>query len=735
MTLLEDVKTGKFREKPKALAKRNEDTDKLMQETNRFMAVISDFARPGTDRLEQLGGQGIRIPYYPVPPRTLFDLAKYSDTVRTILSALKTETFRNGLLVENLWAAKCERCGHEYDEVPKAGTPCLGCLELQKEDPNWEASTEYKEPNERKKGETEKWMEDVNENHQSLQEVSESVHEDAGVIDDGFWLILKEYYFDMQGNITGAVIKENMRGDPIFMRIIADRQGRPGRDDTGKKLYTCVEHRDKVYTNKKRCPLCNKQLFQALYKADMETSGAMGQEGKTGVFYIEGEVIHRSLYKPSLTYGFSNIATGWQKIVTLMYQDSYIKEYYGKERPPRGLLFVNTSNNQSLQKNWQAHRDLQRQNPHDIYPIGMEFPPGQSGKIVEWVEFIKPLADMEYTESRNEYRRTIGGLWGVQPIFQNDIAQTGGLNNEGMQITVTNRTTTKNQNYVNKFLYEVSRQLGLIEEGLVIKLAPVEIKDAMSEALLAAQKINNANAMKNLGYVAELADSEFNFDFQKQALIPQQSPQAGLPQDHPPPEKPAEQAPMEASGTPMKSVGKKKGFLELAYESEVAELGFTHKAELTGESLRILESAVYSKKFDGMGKKLSDRIKDYLIEGVQKNRPEPEMVKAVIEMAGIEKGDAETIVRTEANALRNKLREISARINDPEGQFKYMWIGPNDYRTTDICTAIKNRSEKGVTLDKLKDIVEDEAHKADPNWDVRDWNPHGNCRHSFIRAF
>lgn len=711
--------------------------------------VKASLARPGTDRLDQLGGEGVRIPYYPIPPRTLFDISKYSDTTRTILLALKKETFRNGIIVDKLYAQKCAVCGAEYDDKTESGF----CDKKKKDEAGVETvcGGALSPPDEAWKSYGENYMKNVNENRQTLQEVEESVHQDVGIIDDGFSLILKEYSFDKAtGALLNAEIKEILRGDPIIMRIIADRQGRPGRNDKGNKIFTCVEHRDVVWehvegaiTNKSKCPTCGKQLYQAFFKADMETSGSMGQDGKRGTYYIEGEVIHKSLYTPGLTYGFSPIATAWQKIVTLMYQDSYIKEYYGRERPPRGLLFINTSNNASLQKAWQAHRDIMRNNPHDIYPIGVEFTKESGSKLVEWLEFVKPLVDMEYVETRNEYRRTIGAVWGVQPIFQGDIQQSGGLNNEGLQLTVTNRASLANQQYVNFHLEEISRQVGLIEHGWIYRLAPVEIKDEMSEELLKAQKIANAVSMKNLGYEAELLDEDMNFEFKKSQTpapgaglaLPGQPPAGGY-SPPTPTSQPAAGNPMEESGTPMKSGDKKKGLSDL-YRDEIevamkSDDGFVAKAMPTQEKFAALEQAVFKRNFDGMDKNKSDQVREYLIDAALRNATYSDMTRQVAAMAGIPEEDAERLVKTELHEMRAKLRELAYQETQPEDAL-YKWVSVPDARRTEICEHITEKTKRGVTLDTLKGIIAEEAQKG--GFKAREFSPHINCRSTFVRYF
>jgi len=64
----------------------------------------------------------------------------------------------------------------------------------------------------------------------------------------------------------------------------------------------------------------------------------------------------------------------------------------------------------------------------------------------------------------------------------------------------------------------------------------------------------------------------------------------------------------------------------------------------------------------------------------------------------------------------------------------YKWVNPLDERTTDICRNIVKRTENGVTMEELKEIVREESQKWNPNfWRAEDaLNPHFNCRSVFV---
>ena len=91
----------------------------------------------------------------------------------------------------------------------------------------------------------------------------------------------------------------------------------------------------------------------------------------------------------------------------------------------------------------------------------------------------------------------------------------------------------------------------------------------------------------------------------------------------------------------------------------------------------------------------------------------------------------------------NLAREIQFRERDPTNQFRYVWGTVPDSRRTPQCAEIERRvksemnrtGEKGVTLDRLKQILNEVANlpmyvRANPNIE---WTPHWNCRSGIRR--
>lgn len=447
-------------------------------------------ARTQLDPKSTLGDEQILIPWHPLPMDLVYDTAHYSDVLRTIHQNLRKEIFRHGYAVVENFANKCEDCGKEFKNQTDECDEC--------------GSRNMREPDLEQKKRLTKFCKNVNDNDQDIVQVSEEVENDHNIIDDGYMLMVKDYYWNGDMDLVGEVPVELLRSDPKFMRLIADKMGRPARNQNGDKIMFCYEHRHSIHPNGERCPQCKRQLFPAYYRSEQP-------DGKY-IYYGKDEVCHKSKYNPSLTYGFSVIYAVWMKVITLMNMDQYMKNYYAKQRPPRGLLFVNTPNMDSLTKAWKWMLDEFKKNPHQIPPIAVEQAAGSKGSLVNFIDMMKGLDEMQYIEVRNESRRQIGAVYGVMPLFQADVSQSGGLNNEGLQITVTNRAITDGQGVYNEGYYPwVCDQLDV--QDYRIELNPNEEQDLQAKEELRSKKIDNAMKMQNMGFSVTLnEEGDFEFD-------------------------------------------------------------------------------------------------------------------------------------------------------------------------------------------------------------------------------
>ena len=700
----------------------------LRQEVNKAKTNLD--LRPNLDQLYTMTSTdgAIKIPFYPLPDRVLYVLAMQSDVLKTVINALKGEIFRKGFDIEEKFFEKCINpdCGKEFMQDVKI---CDAC------------GAQVRKPIIEQKLKLLEILKHVNLNHQSLLEVLKQEEDDLNIIDNGFTLFLKKYNYDYDGAIVNGDVVEIIRGDPRIMRKIADKTGRLGYNDSGYKVYTCPECRDKLVTENEmgdgRCPKCKKKLYGVEFSAE-------NVDGEV-FFYLEGEGVHLSKYNPELLYGYPPTISVWQKVTTLIEMDRYLMLAYQKQRPPRGLLIINTANADSAKKAWEYVLSETRRDPHAIAPWIIENKEGKN--MAQWIDLLPTLNEMQYTETRNEMRRQIGALYGVMPLFQADLTQGGGLNQEGLQVTVTNRAVEKGQKLYNDRLFpKICEEFNITDYVLTLK--PSEERDEMAPLQQFAQKVTNANAMRQMGFGVEFLEDAQDFKFSKEPIHKPLGATGGMGlQDLMTGQQRFSGEPQSVKLSDIDELIKIKKRYEEPYNPQKAiknyflkqlealekedNINLIFKNDEVDELTQELADTLFERKFEGLSKRLSEKAKGIVIKSLVENKSVDDMIKEMVN-AGIDEGKAQAIARTETQALQLKARKFFYNKQDPEGEFKYKWINPNDNRTTDVCRKIMKKTRSGVTLKKLRQIVHSEGKKA--GFSPREFTPHINCRSTFVKV-
>tara|TARA_R110001592_G_scaffold45482_2_gene145341 strand:- start:3504 stop:4361 length:858 start_codon:yes stop_codon:yes gene_type:complete len=197
--------------------------------------------------------------------------------------------------------------------------------------------------------------------------------------------------------------------------------------------------------------------------------------------------------------------------MTLIAMENYVNASYTKSRMPRGMLAVQTRNMDSMMAFWRGVKERMEQDPHYIPVMGIEAEGGKGS--IEWIKFMDSLKEMEYTAVKDDLRDRVSAFYGVSKIFMADSTASGGLNNEGMQILVTNRAVQMAQNVYNEYVFPfLTTQFGITDWDL--KLPPSEEEDEIAALRKREIEVNIAASTKNLGFEIEM-DEDGNFTFTK----------------------------------------------------------------------------------------------------------------------------------------------------------------------------------------------------------------------------
>ena len=445
---------------------------------------------------EPVLAQGITLP-------ALFAIAHENLILRTVIAKLGQEIFRRGYYWEKQFMKKCDECEEEFQHN---GEQCPMCnYEVRDPDPDELLYARW-------------LLKQENSMEQSFIQILHEIERDLNIVDDAFLLIIKEYYVDPDTNAPAFYrVKELVRGDPVFMRIVSDKRG-----VRGGRYKVCRLHRDQISFpgQDEPCQVCNSDMEDVHYVN-------MAGSGKTQ-YYLEGEVIHLSKYNPSRLYGRSAVNTIWRQAMTLTAMDNYMYTSYQKRRSPKGIISVTTDNLESMKSFWKSVDEKMERDPHYIPKVGIESQTGRGG--VNWVKFMDTLEEMQYIAVRDEIRNRIAAFYGVSSVFMMDTGKSGGLNNEGMQILVTNRAVEFGQKIYTDVLFpRVLREMNVFDWKLT--LYPNEEEDEITRLRRDEMEVNLAQRMSMLGYKPELmeeGDRDIRFTYREMPPAPPGSPPPGM---------------------------------------------------------------------------------------------------------------------------------------------------------------------------------------------------------------
>lgn len=445
---------------------------------------------PMTTTLDTGEHSDIRLPRLPFNQLMFYIMRWQSVVLRTVCLKVKQEIFREtskeGLLWEPTFIKKCLKCGFEHQ---KKVTTC-DC-----------GSNQLKDPDPLQKMLFTPFLIESNKAEQGFLEIMEELEDDVDTVDDLYLILGKDYWFN--GDKLYGRVEELYRGDPCKFRIVSDMAGR-----RGGKYWTCVLHRvNSVDSKAGFCQIVENGKVCGFPMQDVHYVETYGAGREPIKYYIKGEVIHTSKYEPSRLYGIPPIFTLWVLGRAIQLMDNLVATRFEKGRI-KGILGISTENATGLKKWYDQELTHMRQDPH--YTPLMALPVTESGKRgqMEFVQLVDSLADLNIEPLKDVMRRQIAALYGVSPIFQSDLSQGGGLNNEGLQIKVTDRTVDWGQAmFHDKVFVKLFFYLGITDWR--IKLRPSREQDEMAELERQMKKVEIAQAALNIGLDVKLEDDEF----------------------------------------------------------------------------------------------------------------------------------------------------------------------------------------------------------------------------------
>ena len=486
-------------------------------------AYTESTSRPSIAQPYMSTDTGAKLPIFPFPLIMIYELADNIDALRIPIETLNREMFKNGFEILERFKYKCSNCSKEFKYKPiqekelKARSAIEGQGAITQEaqiesETTSEAqtsdklqcdtcgSTDLQRPIPEHRKILEKLIEQpVNGNNQTIEDVSRMLERDLEIADNAYMLLLKNYNLDDNtGDINwdNTEIKECLRIDPPQVAMIADSDGRIGYDDKRNKVWVCprFEHRDRRLTTD-RCDRCGAEALKAICEVNSVYSIGIPQPKR--VVYGEGEIIWRAgKYRPALIYGYSPIYSVWSKAMSLSHMDEYIRKYFDKMRPPRGMLVIASRNYETFRKSWDLLEQKATEDPYMIHPLLVES--DKTGKnLAQWLDFTGSLKELEFIAVRKELRMIIGAIYGVLPLYYGEMPS--GWSQEGLQVTITNRAVKWGQDILYKsFFKKIGEILGVNDWDLKLKAG--EENDKLMELQTDAAELANMQQLQAMGF-------------------------------------------------------------------------------------------------------------------------------------------------------------------------------------------------------------------------------------------
>ena len=270
---------------------------------------------------------------------------------------------------------------------------------------------------------------------------------------------------------------------------------------------------------------------------DSKTEGDFPAE-KMAYFYDQGtekdkipfardEIIHFNKYSASARlYGQSPIIGLSKKIETALAIENFQNKIYRLERPPKGFLDIPGHDEESLNRLGEYIAEETRRNPNFV-PIISSRGEGVSAGHAKFVPVMPNMYEFMALPYMERINNDINAAYGVMPIITGSTAGVGGLNAEGEQINIFDRTILETQNCIEMgFFKPLLKIMGI--KTWKIRFADINVKNEQQHLANMLQKANIITVLNKLGIKATLdKDGNLKLPDEPTVVMPEAKPEVG----------------------------------------------------------------------------------------------------------------------------------------------------------------------------------------------------------------
>jgi hypothetical protein len=450
--------------------------------------------------------------------------------------------------------------------------------------------------------------------------------------------------------------------------------------------------------------------------------------------------------------GLSPVHLIWLKAAILHWMDVYASEYFNphSERTPNKFLLVHTPNPQSFEKQLDEAKEDASENPYKSGIFYNKINPQQNANTEAQV--IDVMGDEFLGQSENlrkRYESQIRQVFGVTDVFDSELEDAGGLNNEGLQIEVTDRSIAAAQQELAGGAYEELLSV-LGYEDWQVGFVPPREEDVEERR----QQVKLLREAAEIGLTARLENGEPVIE-DGEAEAPQQGPPLG---GQPPPdaaglsEGEGNDSPDDLSGSEglqkLEEAQKHLVWVEDDVVEKKAQDPFWDADDGVPEFVQeAIRKALSKGAIDQVSTHLPSSVTSTDVKGFFEEKltqPQGWSINSLVEdysdRFGVAEDEALGAVRAQTKSVLDKGREIGYREQGDLDERRFKWVGPIDDDKTDASWEVleKTNPDHGGTprpLDELKQIVAEARGRHFPDLTGSEWQDSWQDRDTYVEHF
>ena len=305
----------------------------------------------------------------------------------------------------------------------------------------WSLEPTVEDPSEIQKEVLEKLLDDPTNGDSDISgmEFFKAMVRQLEIFDDCWISIVYDYIKDESGNIVGKQVKQLWMEDAKKMRFMTDRFGR--------------------FQKEQRMNPVTRRMTGEMYDPDdgsmtVPVAYVHEDDEEGDIPFARDEIIHFNKYSASARlYGQSPILGLARKIETGLAIEKYQNKIYRLERPPKGFLDIPNVDEKGLSRLGEYIAQETKRNPNFVPIISS----GEGGSSARFVPVMPNMSELEMLPYIDRINQDINSAFGVMPLAVGDTTGIGGLNAEGEQVTMMDKTILETQEcitlgFANKLL-------------------------------------------------------------------------------------------------------------------------------------------------------------------------------------------------------------------------------------------------------------------------------------------